>query len=460
MPDRLRFAPSPTGYLHIGNARTALLNALFARRQAGAFVLRLDDTDRERSEDRFATAIQEDIAWLGIPPDEVVRQSERFDRYQAAVETLKAAGLLYPCYETPEELETRRKRRLARKLPPIYDRAGLFDDDATRRRYEEEGRRPHWRFLLPNYESDPREIRPTQVGWTDLCRGEQSVDLGSVSDPVLIRADGSFLYTLPSVVDDIELRISHVVRGDDHVTNTGVQIPIFKALGAEPPRFGHHNLLVRADGEALSKRSGALSLRSLREEGYEPEAVASLAVLTGTSTTITAVPNLRDLAETIDLGAINRAPARFEPGDLDNLNAAILQARSFDEVAERLAALGVGGGEAFWLAIRDNLVRLNDAADWWAIVNGDFEVDLDPADGELFDQAAGLLPAEPWDETTFSAWTKEVGKATGRKGKSLFQPLRLALTGRASGPELRRLMPLFGRRSTLDRLSAHRDRTR
>lgn len=449
----VRFAPSPTGYLHIGNARTALMNALVARQQGGRYVLRLDDTDRARSEDRFAAAIEEDLAWLGVAPDLVVRQSDRFERYEAAVARLKQAGLLYPCFETAEELETRRKRRLARRLPPIYDRAGLFLDDAARQQLAEEGCRPHWRFLLPNFDQDPREVRPTQVTWSDLCRGEQSVDLGSVSDPVLIREDGTFLYTLPSVVDDIELGISHVVRGDDHVTNTGVQIAIFQALDAAPPRFGHHNLLVRADGEALSKRSGALSLRSLRDSGYEAMAVASLAVLTGTSHAIEAVSSLDRLADIVDLTSISRSAATFDPGDLDNLNAAVLQAYDYAAVADRLEALGVGGGEAFWMAVRDNLTRLSDAVDWWQVVTGPIEPTVDPADHELLSVAADLLPEEPWDETTFSTWTKAVGKASGRKGRALFAPLRLALTGRSAGPELRRLMPLFGRQRTLDRLS-------
>ncbi|MEW5423200.1 glutamate--tRNA ligase [Amorphus sp. 3PC139-8] len=450
----VRFAPSPTGYLHIGNARTALLNALVARHHGGRYVLRLDDTDQARSEERFAEAIVEDLRWLGIEPDMVVRQSDRFARYEEAVVRLKQAGLLYPCFETAEELDVRRKRRLARRLPPIYDRAGLFLDDTARQQLLDEGRKPHWRFLLPNFDDDPRAVRPTPVTWTDLCRGDQSVDLGSVSDPVLIREDGTFLYTLPSVVDDIELGISHVVRGDDHVTNTGVQIAIFRALGATPPSFGHHNLLVRADGEALSKRTGALSLRSLRESGYEAMAVVSLAVLTGTSHAIEAVSSLDRLANVVDLTSISRSAATFDPGDLDNLNGAVLQAYDYADVAERLAALGVGGGEAFWLAVRDNLTRLSEASEWWQVVTGPVEPAVDPDDRELLSLAADLLPEEPWDETTFSAWTKAVGKASGRKGRALFAPLRLALTGRSSGPELRRLMPLFGRQRTLDRLSA------
>jgi len=460
MSIRLRFAPSPTGFLHIGNARTALMNALLARREGGAFVLRLDDTDTARSEERFATAIVEDLEWLGIPPDEVARQSERFERYSAAIARLTAAGLLYACYETAEDLDRKRKRRLARRLPPIYDRAGLMLDEAERSRLEDEGRRPHWRFLLPNFDSDPAEIRSTPVTWTDLCRGEQTVDLGSLSDPVLVREDGSFLYTLPSVVDDIELGITHVLRGDDHVTNTGAQIPIFQALGAAPPAFGHHNLLVRADGEALSKRSGALSLRSLREEGYEPQSVASLAVLTGTSQAIEAVSDLDALAARLDLSGISRSPASFDPADLDALNAQILRGFDYAAVADRLEALGVGGGEAFWVAIRDNISRLSEAADWWRVVTGPVEADLSDEDRAFAAEAARHLPEEPWDDTTFKAWTKAVQAATGRKGKALFQPLRIALTGRPDGPEMRSLMPLFGRRSTLDRLSGPGDRPR
>ena len=440
----VRFAPSPTGYLHIGNARTALLNWLFAKARGGRFVLRIDDTDRERSREEYADAIVTDLAWLGIPPDEIVRQSQRFELYRGAAERLKASGRLYPCYETPEELERRRKRRLARGLPPVYDRAALELTDEDRQRFEAEGRRPHWRFLLGDQ----------PVGWPDLCRGEQSFPPGSLSDPVLLREDGTWLYTLPSVVDDIEMGISHVVRGEDHVANTAVQIEIFRALGAEPPVFAHHNLLVAAAGGGLSKREGALSLRALREAGYEPMAVASLAVLVGSSAQVEPVASLEELAERLDLSRLSRAPSSFDPAELDGLNARLLHDMPYEIAAPRLDAMGVGGGPAFWAAVRPNLVYFQDVVEWWRIVNGPVTPAADPADATFLETAVGQLPAEPWDEATWPAWTGQLKEATGRKGAALFRPLRLALTGREQGPELKRLLPLIGRKEAVRRLTA------
>ena len=333
----VRFAPSPTGLIHIGNARTALLNALFARRKGGTFILRFDDTDLERSKPEFADAIEQDLAWLGIKPDVVVRQSERFDLYDSVAARLKAMGRLYACYETPDELERRRKRQLARGLPPIYDRAALKLTAEDRARLEAEGRRPHWRFLLNH----------RNVAWSDLVRGDSHVDCASLSDPVLVREDGTYLYTLPSVADDIDLNITHVIRGEDHVTNTAVQIQLFEALGATAPVFAHHNLLTTASGEGLSKRLGHLSLKSLREAGLEPQAVASLAVLVGSAEAVRPVASLDELASLIDFAHISRAPARFDESELEHLNSKLVHSMSYDEVRERLAALGIGGGEAF-----------------------------------------------------------------------------------------------------------------
>ena len=293
----VRFAPSPTGHLHIGNLRTALFNWLFAQRQGGRFVLRFDDTDKERSRTEFADQIAVDLAWIGLAPDRVIRQSERLALYDAAAARLKAAGLLYPCYETPDELDRKRTRLAARNLPPVYGREALRLTDDERQALEAEGRKPHWRFLLPNFADDPLRPQRTEIHWDDLVRGPQTVDLASLSDPVLIRGDGSYLYTLPSIVDDGDVGVTHVIRGDDHVTNTGVQIAIFQALGLTPPVFGHHNLLTTVSGEGLSKRSGALSLVSLREAGLEPMAVASLAVLVGLPGAIDAMPDLPALAE-------------------------------------------------------------------------------------------------------------------------------------------------------------------
>ena len=443
MAPLVRFAPSPTGYLHIGNARPALLNALFARARGGRFLLRLDDTDRERSTPEFARAVEEDLAWLGIVPDLFARQSDRAAEHDAAAERLKAQGRLYPCYETPEELERRRRRQLGRGLPPIYDRAALALTPEQRAAYEAEGRRPHWRFRL-----DART-----VAWEDLVRGPAHVDCASLSDPVLIRADGSYLYTLPSVVDDIDLGITHVIRGEDHVTNTGVQVQIFEALQAPLPVFGHHNLLTTADGEGLSKRLGHLSLRSLREAGYEPAAVRALAVLTGSAEAVRPVASMDELAGLVDLAQISRAPARFDPHELDGLNARLVHAMPYAEAAPRLAALGIpeAVGEAFWLAVRANLATVGEAAAWWRVVAGPVAPVI--ADAAVVAAAAETLPAEPYGPETWKAWSAAVRERTGAKGKALFMPLRLALTGLDHGPDLAGLLPLIGRDRAARRLS-------
>ncbi|MCV0398117.1 MAG: glutamate--tRNA ligase [Rhizobiaceae bacterium] len=451
----VRFAPSPTGLIHIGNARTALFNWLFALRNDGRFVLRFDDTDCERSKPEFAEAIEVDLRWLGVIPDTVEHQSARFGLYDEAVERLKAAGLLYACYETPEELELKRKVLLSRRLPPVYGREALTLSDAGRARLEAEGRRPHWRFLLPNHDGDPSKPRKTLVAWDDLVRGRQSVDLASLSDPVLVREDGSYLYTLPSVVDDIAMAMTHVIRGDDHVTNTGAQIALFRALGAEPPVFGHHNLLTSATGEGLSKRTGALSIRGLREQGMEPMAVASLAVLTGGADSIQAVASMRELAERLDLARTSRSSSKFDPIDLERLTQDLLRDMPFAAARERLAAYGVTGemAEPFWLAVRGNLSRLDEAALWWRIVTEgpDDDSELIETDRAFVRAALDALPPEPWDATTWKTWTDGLKQATGRKGRALYMPLRIALTGRPSGPELADLLPLLGREGTLAR---------
>lgn len=441
----VRFAPSPTGRIHIGNTRTALLNALFARETGGRFVLRFDDTDRERSREEYAEGIAVDLAWLGVVPDLTVRQSDRVALYDAAVARLKAAGRLYPAYETADELDRRRKRMQARGLPPVYDRAALKLTDEDRAQLEAEGRRPHWRFKL----------EPNVVEWSDLVRGDSHIDCASLSDPVLVREDGTYLYTLPSVVDDIDLGITHVIRGEDHVTNTAVQVQLFRALGAAPPRFGHHNLLVNASGEGFSKRTGAMSLVGLRESGAEALAVAAMAVLTGSATAIHPVSRLDELGP-VDLGRLSRAPARFDEHDLWALSAKTLHGLPFTAVADRLAARGMPTdalGEAFWLAVRGNLERFDDVDGWWAVVQG--EITPVAEDADLIAAASRLLPSEPWTAETWGAWTGQVKAETGRKGRALFHPLRLALTGRDTGPELAALLPLIGRARALARLSAH-----
>ncbi|MFD1794188.1 glutamate--tRNA ligase [Ochrobactrum teleogrylli] len=444
----VRFAPSPTGYIHIGNTRTALSNWLYAQKNGGKFILRYDDTDVERSREEYAEAIAVDLDWLGVKPDRVEYQSKRFDVYARAVEKLKEAGLLYACYETADELERRRKLRLARRLPPVYGREALKITDAEKAAFEAEGRKPHWRFLLPNFETDPFTTQRTEVHWDDLVRGPQVVDLASMSDPVLVREDGTYLYTLPSVVDDIDLGVSHIIRGDDHVTNTGVQIAIFRALGAEPPVFGHHNLLTTTTGEGLSKRTGALSVGSLRENGYEPMAVASLAILIGTSENVTAAPTMDALAEHFDLASISKSSAKFDPAELDTLNRALLHEMSFADAKPRLTALGIEGdkAESFWLAVRGNLDRFGDVQHWWQIVTGDLPEapELSDEDRDFVRIAFNSLPSAPWSHQTWKVWTEAIKSETGRKGKGLFMPLRLALTGQSHGPELADLLVLMG----------------
>ncbi|MBS3647023.1 glutamate--tRNA ligase [Pseudaminobacter sp. 19-2017] len=451
----VRFAPSPTGNIHIGNARTALFNWLFAMKHKGRFIQRFDDTDLARSKQEYANAILYDLHWLGIYPDQTEYQSRRFDRYDAAVERLKAAGVLYPCYETPEELELRRKIRLSQKLPPVYGREALALTPDEVAAFEAEGRKPHWRFLLPNFADDPANPVRTELSWQDIVRGDETVDLASLSDPVLVREDGTYLYTLPSVVDDIEMGVTHVIRGDDHVTNTGVQIALFRALGAEPPTFGHHNLLTTVSGEGLSKRTGALSIASLRDDGIEPMAVASLAVLTGTSENIEAVGTMSELADRFDPAAVSKSAAKFDPAELLTLNHSLLHAMPFSEAQDRLAVLGVTGDKAepLWLAVRGNIDKVQDAVTWWRIINEPLPEapDLDDEDREYVRGAFDLLPEEPWDRSTWQQWTAAVKEATGRKGKQLFLPLRLAMTGRSSGPELAELLPLIGREEMLAR---------
>jgi glutamyl-tRNA synthetase len=440
----VRFAPSPTGRIHIGNARTALLNWLFARRELGQFILRFDDTDVERSRREYADSIEADLAWLGIFPDILRRQSERMALYDAAAEKLRAMGRLYPAYETAEELDRRRKRQQALGRPPIYDRAALRLADADRAALEAEGRRPHWRFRL----------EPTVARWDDLVRGPCHIDCASLSDPVLKREDGGYLYTLPSVADDIDLGVTHVIRGEDHVTNTAVQIQLFAALGVDAPTFAHHNLLVDASGEGLSKRSGALSIASLRESGVEPLAVAALAVLVGSAEAVRPVASLEELATGLDLKRLSRAAARFDEAELRALSARTLHHMSFAAARDRLAALAIDGplAEPFWAAARGNLARFEEARDWWMVVCGTIAPVVE--DRAFLAEAAASLPPEPWGEATWGAWTDRLKAATGRKGRALYHPLRLALTGRETGPELAALLPLIGRVRALDRLSA------
>jgi glutamyl-tRNA synthetase len=436
-----RFAPAPTGRLHVGNLRTAIHNWLFARASGGRFVLRIDDTDEARSQEAFVEAIRVDLAWLGIVADAEARQSARFGRYDAALERLRAEGRVYPAYETAQELDLKRKVALGRGLPPVYDRAALALSEADRARLEAEGRRPHWRFRLDHGQP---------IEWDDLVRGPQRFDPALLSDPVIRREDGSWLYMLPSVVDDVELGITHVVRGEDHVTNTAVQVQMFDALGAAPPAFAHEALLVGAEGK-LSKRLGSLGVDELRGEGIEPAALLAKLARIGTSLPVEPVVEPEPLIAAFDFATFGRAPARFDLEELKALNARIVHQLDFAAVRDGLPA---GMGEADWAAIRPNLKRVDEAGDWWAILHGHVEAEAAEEDRPLIEAAAEAAARLDWAGAPWRELTTQLKERTGRSGKALFLPLRRALTGRDSGPEMAALLPLIGKEEAVARLRA------
>ncbi|MET3590225.1 glutamyl-tRNA synthetase [Bartonella silvatica] len=457
---KVRFAPSPTGYIHIGNIRIALFNWLYAQKHNGAFILRYDDTDVERSKQEFIDAIAVDLEWLGIRPDEVYYQSKRFSRYDEVAETLKKRGLLYPCYETAEELDRRRKIQLSRKLPPIYDRAALKLTQEDKAALEAQGRKPHWRFLLPNFENNPLQTRRTEVCWNDAVKGKQTIDLSSLSDPVLIREDGSYLYTLPSVIDDIDMAITHIIRGDDHITNTGAQIAIFKALNAELPVFAHINLLTTVSGKGFSKRDNDLSIFSLRKDGFESIAVQCLAVLIGTSQNVHPYPNQAALLEHFSLQDSSRSVAKFDTADLFTLNSHLVHELTYKEVKTRLKNISIDGkmAENFWNAVRGNIDKVNDAALWWKIIHEDTHFDKVALEDRAFvRQSLNFLPEGTFNDDSWKIWTTILKKETGRSGKSLFMPLRQALTGMDHGPEMGKLLQLLGHEKVAERLLIQSD---
>ncbi|MCK5424704.1 MAG: glutamate--tRNA ligase [Emcibacter sp.] len=428
-PVKVRFAPSPTGLLHVGNIRTALVNWLFCRQQGGSFLLRLDDTDAGRSTQAFADAIERDLTWLGLNWDATARQSDRIDRYNEVFEKLKTDGRMYPCYETGQELELKRKVQLGQGKPPVYDRAGLSLSDAEVTAYEAEGRKAHWRFKLD---------LPARVEWDDLVKGHQSFDLEALSDPVLIREDGSFLYTLPSVVDDIDFGITHVMRGEDHSANSAVQTQLFEALGAQAPEYAHFSLLTGAGGEGLSKRLGTASIQSYRDEdGLEAMSINSLLARLGSSDPIEPITSLKPLVDGFDFSKYSRSTAKFDPKDLEILNAKILHQTDFSAVSGRLDDVD----EALWNICRGNINKLSNINELKVIVKGTLEPIIEDLD--FTKQAAELLPATPWDETTWKSWTSAVKEATGAKGRALFMPLRQAITGMDHGPEMGLLLPLI-----------------
>ena len=436
---KVRFAPSPTGNLHVGNLRTALVNYLFARRADGHFMLRIDDTDTERSTPEFEASIRADLTWTGMEWDSEDRQSQRLERYDEALQKLVADGRAYACYETQEELALKRKAQLSAGRPPVYDRAALKLTEAQKAQFEAEGRRPHWRFLLDH----------SEVSWTDMVRGDVSYHMSSLSDPVLMREDGRVIYTMASVVDDIDHDITHIIRGEDHVTNSAAQIQLFEALGGTAPVMGHVALLAGADGEGLSKRLGSLSIGQLRDEGTEPEALASLLARIGTADPVLACADMAAIIAGFDLSRFGRATAKFDPAELAQVNVKIVQQRGFDDVAGRLEALDVGGGEAFWLAVRDNVSTVAEAAHWWRVCTTPLAPVIESA--EVAAAAAADLPDSDLDGV-WGAWTRSVSEATGAKGRGLFMPIRLALTGQERGPEIGPLLPFIGRDRILARL--------
>lgn len=435
---RVRFAPSPTGFLHLGNTRTALVNWLFAQQQGGVFILRMDDTDLQRSQDHYETAIREDLAWLGLCHQEEWRQRDRLAFYERAAHTLKDQGRLYPCYETPEELRLKRKTLLARGLPPLYDRGSLNLTAHEKQAYEAQGRRPHWRFRLQD----------TPVIWKDLVRGEVAFQGNHLSDPVLIREDGLPLYTLSSVVDDGDFSITHIIRGEDHVTNTAVQIQLFEALGWDPRelQFAHLNLLTDPKGAYLSKRTGSLSIRAFREQGIEPMALNNYLAKLGTSEAVHAHATLEDLAQSFDFKFFSRSSPKFSPEEVKSLNLKILHQLSFKEAQKRFPSLD----SDLWTLVRENLETFEEVAQWKEILQGSFTPPS--GDPEFLKIALEVLPSFPWSMETFKTWTATLKTRTGRKGKELFMPLRLALTGKNNGPALDALLLFLGYEKVVSRL--------
>jgi glutamyl-tRNA synthetase len=432
-----RFAPSPTGYLHIGNVRTALLCYLFAKKNGGEFMLRIDDTDKERSKEEYVDGLKEDLTWLGLIWDKEARQSERFDNYHAAVEKLKEMGRIYTCYETGEELDIKRKMQLGRGQPPIYDRAGLNLTEDEIKKFEDEGRKPHYRFKLEE----------KTITWNDMIRGPVSFEGKNLSDPILIRADGSFLYMLPSTVDDVELGVTHIMRGEDHVSNTAVQIQLFEALGGDIPEFAHNSLIKTKEGK-LSKRDGGFTLRSLREDGMEPMAINSFLAKVGTSENIDIRNSLKELANEFDTSKFSKNPTMYSVEDIERLNKKVIHQMDFNDAKDRL---DINIDEEFWNSVRPNLSTINEIQSWWKICKEDVEPDME--DFEFTSSASELLPDGDWTQETWGEWIGIVKDKTGRKGKELFMPIRKAITGMDHGPELKNLLPLIGREKVVARLN-------
>ena len=431
---KVRFAPSPTGYMHIGNTRTAVFNWLLAKKLGGEFMLRIDDTDVLRSKPEYEAAIRDILNWLGFKWDFEARQTARMGRYDEVVANLKAQGRVYPCYETAEELEVMRKRLMTKGLPPIYDRGALKLTAEQIAAYEKEGRRPHYRFKL----------LPGIIEWDDMVRGHCRYDASNLADPVIIREDGSYLYHLPSVIDDSDFGITHIIRGEDHVTNTAAQIQMFEAIGGRVPQFAHLPLLTGKEGK-LSKRLGSLGVRELRTEGVEAMAICSFLAKLGTSEAIEPYYDLETLAQSLDLSKLGRSQPKFDEEELKIFNTKYVHTLPYQMVKDRIDA-----DEEFWNAVRGNLKVVEDIKEWEKICRQSIVPQIE--DKKLTDLAAALLPPEPWNSETFNLWMNEVKAQSSKKGKELFHPIRKALTAQENGPELKILLPLIGREKALKRL--------
>lgn len=438
-----RFAPSPTGLLHVGNIRTALFNYLFSLKDAGEFILRIDDTDTERSKIEYADQILRDLDWLGIKLDKIYKQSERIEIYNKHFQELIDNNLIYKCFESPEELDTKRKRLVARRMPPIYDRSSLYLSESEIKKYLDEGRKPYWRFKLSG----------KRINFEDLIRGNVSVDTSAQSDPVIVREDGGFLYNLPSVIDDIEMGITNIIRGEDHVTNSAIQVEMFRSLGKEAPVFGHHPLLVDENGDPFSKRNSAVSIKGLMEDNYEPMAINSLNVSIGTSIEINTFKSLNDIADRINLNQVARAPARFSMNQLSKLNSDILSQLDNKIISKRLSIKNINFDEKIWNVIKSNIDNLSEYEKWDKIIKG--SIKTDNLDSDYMKLAESLLPPEPWDEDTWRKWISNIKEISDKKGKDLFLPLRMAITGQSYGPELKNIILLMGYDKIKYRLSGN-----
>ena len=436
-----RFAPSPTGLLHVGNIRTALLNFLVSKKDNGKFFLRIDDTDNERSKDKYINAIKDDLAWLGIGYDGLFKQSERIKLYDDAFNILKTKELVYPCFETPDALEKKRKRLIARRLPPVYDRAALKLSVSEINDLINKGNKPYWRFKLSN----------KRVKFNDLIRGDVSIDLAAQSDPVIRRKDGDYLYNLPSVVDDIDMNVTHIIRGEDHITNSGIQLEIFSALGAVTPIFGHNSLLVSENGEPFSKRNAASSIEQIREQGIEPNALNSLIASIGSSVDIQIFKSIDDITKYFEITSLGKAPARYDKNQLVRLNSQLISSYSFDEISKIIGNNTDDFSEEFWDCIRQNISEISEINVWLKIINEPINYNLD-IDKNYLNIAQDVLPIEPWDKKTWDEWVKMLKDKTQKRGKELFMPIRLALTGKTTGPELNKLILLLGYNKVMNRL--------